>query len=193
MKKTSLFTFATIAGLVLGSSMAFANEGVKDIVRDARGSAVMDERANCVHTKWTAEGNVCSDAPAPEPRLEVKREARTIYFDFNRSNVKNSEREKLDTLIGVIKDSQQVESVDILGFADEIGSASYNKKLSLKRAYAVQRYLAAYGGISTRSVDLAGLGESRPVTSCSTDMPRAERIACLAADRRVEIILNYAE
>lgn len=196
MQKLSLFAAAAATLMTFAGSAVAQSGDVHKKVMDMRNQPVHDERGNCVRTKWIADTDICADAmptAEPAPRLQVKREERTVYFNFNRSNITPSEQQKLNTLITTIKNSKQVTSVDILGFADEIGSSSYNKQLSLKRAYAVKRYLGANGGITTRNVDLAGLGESRSVTNCSKDLPRNQRIACLARDRRVEILLNYAE
>ena len=89
----------------------------------------------------------------------------------------------------MILDSKEVESVDIVGYADEIGKNSYNKKLSIRRAETVKAYLAAKG-LKTRHVRVEGLGATNSVTHCDSKMPRKELIACLAPDRRVEIELN---
>ncbi len=62
--------------------------------------------------------------------------------------------------------------VDITGYTDNIGSARYNKQLSLKRANAVKNYLVARG-IAASRINTIGMGEANPVASNKTAEGRA--------------------
>ncbi len=62
--------------------------------------------------------------------------------------------------------------VDIIGYTDNIGSAKYNKKLSLKRANAVKNYLIARGVDASR-INTIGMGEENPIASNKTAEGRA--------------------
>jgi OOP family OmpA-OmpF porin len=115
-----------------------------------------------------------------------------VYFDFNKSTLNRAEKTKLDEVSKIIVESKEVESVDIVGYADMIGKASYNKKLSQKRADTVKSYLATKG-LRTRNVSVRGLGATNSKTTCKESLERAELIKCLAADRRVEIELNVKQ
>jgi len=170
---------------ILFAPVAMAADMPQASVVDAQGRAVMDARGNCVLTKWESADSACGN-------LVLSREARTVYFDFNKSAIRGSEKAKLDSLIHAIKGSKRVASVDIVGHADKIGKHSYNSKLSRKRAEAVKAYLWHHG-IKTRKVDLKAVGETESVTHCDPKMKRADLIACLAPDRRVVIQLNYAK
>lgn len=181
---------SALAALVLAPGMAAAEATYQDKAIDKNGQPIWDARGNCVYTKWATDSDVCGK-PAKRDLLKLSKEDRTVYFDFNKSSIKASEKAKLDSLIKAVKGSKEVTSVDIVGHADEIGNNSYNNKLSRKRAEAVKSYLWA-NGVKTRKVDLKAVGESQPVTSCDPKQPREALIACLAADRRVEIELNYA-
>lgn len=174
---------AVVASLVLAPTAAMAAPAYEHAV-DKNNNPILDARGNCVYTKWQAKTDTCGK--------HISRDARTVYFDFNKSTIKASEKGKLDALIKAIKGSKQINDVDIVGFADKIGDNGYNKRLSEKRAEAVRAYLVKKG-VKIRKIDMMALGESRPVTKCDDKLPRAELIACLAADRRVEIQLNYAK
>lgn len=94
------------------------------------------------------------EAPPPAPRTEQRtegvgpykwqlEEVGTIYFDFNRFDIKRSEAEKLDKLVNRIRESGK--EVLVVGFADKRGPSSYNFNLSMWRAQMTASYLARKG------------------------------------------------
>lgn len=188
LKKACLL--ATLGGVIfVPAAWAVEHHKAHDVVADTHGNIVMSNHGTCVITKWTSDTDACK-LGADVRRLT--KEQRTVYFDFNKSTLNSKEKAKLDSLAKVIAASKEVTSVDIVGYADEIGQDSYNKSLSTRRASTVKSFLAAKG-LKTRNVRVEGMGSSGSVTSCSSDMDRAARIACLAADRRVEIQLNFVK
>ncbi|MEJ2478896.1 MAG: OmpA family protein [Acidihalobacter sp.] len=72
--------------------------------------------------------------------------------------------------------------VDVAGYTDSTGTASYNLQLSRKRAAAVANYLAAQGVQAVR-IQAIGYGENNPVASNATASGRA-------MNRRVTITLT---
>jgi outer membrane protein OmpA-like peptidoglycan-associated protein len=187
MNKFKLACLAATASVML-SPAAFAG-AFQDVVKDKNGTVWMNSHNNCVLTKWDAANNECAGQPANLRKLA--KEHRTVYFDFNRSTLNAKEKAKLDALGKLIKEAKDVESVDIVGFADQIGDTGYNKRLSQRRAETVRAYLASKG-LKTRKVRLEALGESKPVTNCN-NANRKEQIACLAEDRRAEIEFNFVK
>ncbi len=88
--------------------------------------------------------------PAPQPKTEGMgpymwqlEEVGTVYFDFNKFNIKKSEAEKLDEIVGKIRESGK--EVLVVGFADKRGPSSYNFNLSMWRAQMTASYLAKKG------------------------------------------------
>jgi len=90
----------------------------------------------------------------PAPRTEQRTEGvgpyrwqleeiGTIYFDFNRFDIKRSEARKLDELVNRIRESGR--EVLVVGFADKRGPSSYNFNLSMWRAQMTASYLAKKG------------------------------------------------
>ena len=69
----------------------------------------------------------------------------------------------------------------ITGHTDNIGSASYNKQLSLKRAEAVSSFLKDLG-LTEEQLSTAGKGSSDPVSTNKTELGRSK-------NRRVEFRL----
>jgi len=191
LKKVSLL--AVIGAMLVPAAYA-ADTEYHDVVHDVRGNVVTSTDGNCVITQWESKTDECGGAPIAkrDVRSRLTKEQRTVYFDFNKSTLNAHEKAKLDSLSKIIIESKQVENVDIVGYADMIGTQSYNKKLSMKRAQTVKAYLAAKG-LKTRNVHVEGLGEADSVTHCDPKQDRKDLIACLAADRRVEIELNVKQ
>lgn len=81
----------------------------------------------------------------------------TIYFDFNKSNVRESEKDTLDRVAREI-DKYNPTQVTVSGFADRSGSADYNQKLSEKRAQSVAKALMSQG-IESEVIDKEAYGE----------------------------------
>lgn len=75
--------------------------------------------------------------------------------------------------------------VKVTGHTDLMGTSDDNRKLSLRRAEAVRKYLISRD--TNFRIDIAGLGETKPLVQCDARKPRAELIRCLAPNRRVEI------
>lgn len=177
MKK--LLAMAT-AGVALFAASAMAHYEGQDNVIDARGQQVFDARGNCVYTNWDDTTGQCG----------IKKELLVVYFDFNRSSIRSSERAELNELAARLKEFGNVEGVSIKGTADRVGGSDYNVRLSQKRANAVKNYLAARG-VSVHGATVSAVGEEGSVTQCGSDLKRAELVQCLQEDRRVEVELHY--
>lgn len=180
LKKACLL--ATVS-LMLAPASVFAAETAKDVVKDTNKNIVHSTNGNCVITKWDAASDECTGK-----KPEISKELLNVYFDFNKSTLNAKEKTKLDTVSKLIKESKEVETIDIAGYADSIGKNGYNKKLSAKRAETVKGYLAKKG-LKTRKLTVESFGESKPVTACDANLAKKDLIACLAEDRRVEIKL----
>lgn len=116
-------------------------------------------------------------APAPPAATKVTYAA-DAFFDFDKSVIKPAGKEKLDDLIGKIKDIN-LEVIIAVGHTDSVGSDSYNQKLSVRRSEAVKAYLVSKG-IEKNRVYTEGKGEKQPVADNKTAEGRAK-------NRRVEI------
>ncbi len=87
---------------------------------------------------------------APQPKTEgvgpykwQLEEVGTVYFDFNKFDIKKSEAKKLDEIVNKIKKSGR--EVLVVGFADKRGASGYNFNLSMWRAQMTASYLARKG------------------------------------------------
>lgn len=71
-----------------------------------------------------------------------------------------------------------------------LGTSAYKQKLSTQRAESVKDHLVTSGKVDPMKISATGRGETMPVTQpqdCKGNTPDARLIACLQADRRVEI------
>ncbi|ASL46589.1 Outer membrane protein A [Burkholderia sp. AD24] len=111
-------------------------------------------------------------------------------FQFDRGDLTGmlpAGKTKLDQLIRDLQQAGDVTGIRVEGYTDRLGSDSYNRQLSAKRAATVKRYLER-GGVKT-PITVSGRGKEDPVVQCN-ERDRRALIDCLAPNRRVE--LNFA-
>jgi OOP family OmpA-OmpF porin len=131
---------------------------------------------------------VAAVAQPEPPRMVIQKVSLStdVLFDFDKAELKDAGKQKLDELASQIKDAK-VDEIIVVGHADRIGSETYNEKLSEARAQSVKGYLAERGA-KTNVIVAQGKGEAAPVTGdqCKK-MAGKKLIECLQPDRRVEI------
>ena len=88
---------------------------------------------------------------------------RNIYFDYDKSTILPKSIVELEKLEKMLKNNSTW-TVEIGGHTDNRGSDNYNKRLSLKRAQAVVKYLIARKIASNRLIPV-GYGEEKPIAS----------------------------
>jgi len=101
-----------------------------------------------------------------------------ILFDFDSYQLKPEAKVILNAIIEFLKDYSYTKII-VEGYTDDIGSESYNLKLSQKRAEAVTNYLIN-NGIAREKIETIGYGESKPRYPNTTEENRRK-------NRRVEI------
>ncbi|MDO6562782.1 OmpA family protein [Amphritea sp. 1_MG-2023] len=146
------------------------------------------------HGYWTEEDKTVecgaepvaeapAPAPAPAPKMVMKmidaEESHIVYFDFDSSQVTD-----VNAIVNYVGSLAKLNSIELKGYTDSIGTNAYNDALSQRRVEAVDAALAA-AGIDTAKVVSYSFGEANPVKVC-TDAG-SSRKACLAENRRVEV------
>jgi peptidoglycan-associated lipoprotein len=96
-----------------------------------------------------------------EGGTEVAGQFTPVYFDYDSSQINESERSKIESVAQSLKGSSS-EGVIIEGNCDERGSSEYNLALGERRALAVRAYLIGLGVDGAR-VQTKSYGEERPV------------------------------
>jgi outer membrane protein OmpA-like peptidoglycan-associated protein len=146
-------------------------------------------------------------APAPAPKLEITKgevvnaapkleelslQAEAV-FKFGKSDSASllpAAKARLDDLAARITRSgaQAVSKITVTGHADRLGLDAANQSLSRRRAETVRQYLASKG-VPTALLQVSAKGESAPIVQCKGDKPTIKLKACLAPNRRVEVVV----
>lgn len=109
-----------------------------------------------------------------------------VIFDFDSDRLSPTAPSTIRDLVNrALVTSQQVETLRVVGYTDRLGSPSYNRRLSLKRADAVKALLVA-DGVPTDSIQVEGRGHFEPVIDCPGPASAAVK-SCLQPNRRVRI------
>lgn len=96
----------------------------------------------------------------------------SVYFDFNKSTPIENSTAAIDVVLNYLRRTPSA-SLDIVGYADQVGSSEYNEKLSNARANNVKTIFEKAGISSSRLNVVAGGAD----TSIQKDSEEARRIA----------------
>jgi OOP family OmpA-OmpF porin len=204
---------ALALGVVSGFAVAQVQQpGEKALVTDLRGEPVKSGSGLCVHSSfgppplWTmgchayapapmaqyvapapAAAPVYAAAAAPLPVYEKVVFDANILFDSDKSALRPTGRDKLDQFVDKIH-GLDTQSIVAVGYADRMGTDTFNQALSRERVDAVRAYLVGKG-IAWNRVQTSARGESRPTTYAGEckDANNAKNIACMQPDRHVFI------
>lgn len=99
-----------------------------------------------------------------------------VYFDVNESTLSDEQRDKLLPVANYLTNNPEI-SVELIGFADNTGSVSYNLSLTEKRVSAVSSVLTDYFKIDPNRISVGDGGL----------IIRGSSKASVESDRKVEI------
>ncbi|MDY6849870.1 MAG: OmpA family protein [Thermodesulfobacteriota bacterium] len=126
----------------------------------------------------------CPDTPAGElvdkDGCTLKMTMR-INFDLDKTAIKPEYKSELARAAAFIQKHRDVPYILVAGHTDSLGSESYNRDLSMRRAQAVVDYLVSEHGVDRKRLVARGYGETQPVADNSTAEGRYQ-------NRRVETI-----
>jgi outer membrane protein OmpA-like peptidoglycan-associated protein len=121
--------------------------------------------------------------PAPPPPPPPPEAARTylVFFDWDRADLTDRARQ-------IVAEAAQASThvkttrIEVNGYTDLSGTASYNQKLSVRRARSVEAELVK-DGVAQNDIEIHGYGESNPLVPTAQGVREPQ-------NRRVEIILK---
>ena len=96
----------------------------------------------------------------------------SVYFDFNKSTPIENSTAAIDVVLTYLRKNPST-SLDIIGYADQVGSSEYNNKLSNARANNVKTIFEK-AGIASSRLNVIPNGED---TSIQKDSEEARRLA----------------
>jgi len=114
----------------------------------------------------------------PEVRETVPANLRfdTIYFDFDKSDIRSDQRSTLNRNAELLSKYKTVR-IQIEGHCDERGTNEYNLALGQRRADSAKQYLVEYG-ISSSRISTVSYGEERPVATGHNESAWAKNRRC---------------
>ncbi|HQL00209.1 MAG TPA: peptidoglycan-associated lipoprotein Pal [Smithellaceae bacterium] len=104
-----------------------------------------------------------------------------IYFDFDRSNIREDAREILKANAEIFRQKADAKII-VEGHCDERGTAEYNMALGERRAQETKQYLTNLG-IDASRITTISYGEERPADDRSTE-------DAWAMNRRAQFVLE---
>ncbi len=130
--------------------------------------------------------------PAVKPRIRPQEpvDARhvdlQVPFEFDSDQLTDEGRDLLDKLSQALASQELsgIRSVTFEGHTDGVGSAAYNRALSLRRAQSVKRYLQAVPELRGKLFRVVGKGTSELL---DRNDPAS------SVNRRVRVVVYYAE
>ena len=155
-------------------SVRAADEAAR-LAREAEARRVAEEAA----AKRRAEEEAAAARRAAEEELRRKAALSTVYFDYDRFNVRDDQKATLDKNAQKLRDYRPEDRVTLEGYCDERGTVEYNLALGDRRANRVKRYLVS-AGIDAGRLDTISYGEERPAVMGSNENAWAK-------NRRVEL------
>ena len=174
--------------LVVGMGASAVQANTLDVVRDSNGTPIRTMAGDCVRSQWSNTYDACKGESPAMIAPQLLTQVQSIYFGLGQSTLTKQAKKSLDILVGSVADKQgPYMSVSVAGFADRIGSATANEKLSKKRADNVRKYLLSKGIVNAQVVETRWFGDSVTATKCSKKLPKEKLIKCLQPDRRVDV------
>jgi outer membrane protein OmpA-like peptidoglycan-associated protein len=134
-------------------------------------------------------GGKVEDIQVKETETEVHVElAADVLFDFDKAELLPKAAETLQKAADVVKEKNKGGTVRIEGHTDGKGSATYNQKLSLRRAASVKTWLTTHG-LGNMKFTTEGFGATKPIAPNEkpdgSDDPVGRQ-----KNRRVEIVIK---
>ncbi|UOS16149.1 OmpA family protein [Helicobacter pylori] len=173
MKRSSVFSFLVAFLFIAGCKHNMDKETVAGDV-----SAKTVQSAP-VSTETAQEKQEPAPVVEEKPVIESGTIIASIYFDFDKYEIKESDQETLDEIVQKVKENHM--QVLLEGNTDEFGSSEYNQALGVKRTLSVKSALVIKG-VEKDMIKTISFGETKPKCTQKTR-------ECYKENRRVDVKL----
>ena len=115
--------------------------------------------------------------------------AAETLLGFDRAELRPGANVSLDRFVRDLKGAT-LDSTNVIGLTDRLGSATYNQKLSQQHAAAVKNYATGNCRIESSNVTATGKGKLTSLTNgseCRGNKSSIKFIACLQPDCRADL------
>ena len=144
------------------NSIAGVAVDTKGRMVDKNNNGVPDDLEKYVNNSITSNNNSTTNAASENAILQLINEGYiAAYFDTNKAQPNSASTNNIGFILNYLKNNPS-KSVEITGYADEIGSSEYNNKLAGDRAQNVKTILIK-AGISESKLTIVSNGEDNSV------------------------------
>jgi peptidoglycan-associated lipoprotein len=195
MTKLKIFCFALVLMAVLFALWGCPKKAEMSASRDTSAEAAAKADDERKAAEATAAAKAAEDARlAREARMAEEAKARElaaaaaaglqpIYFEYDRSDIRDGSAQAMKTNADWLKAHAQV-NIRIEGNCDERGTKEYNLALGQRRATNIRKYLAGLG-IAQGRITLLSFGKEKPVCTQHTEQ-------CMQKNRRGDFVVTEA-
>ena len=129
----------------------------------------------------TAATNTATAVPQADGNNALAK--RSIYFAFDKSNVKEADKPVLEANAKYLS-AHASEKIVLEGNTDERGSSEYDLALGNRRAENTKKALAVLG-VPNKNMEVVSFGKEKPKALCHEE-------SCWAENRRADIVYKDA-
>jgi peptidoglycan-associated lipoprotein len=173
---------------------AWGSEHVGAATKDAEAAAdaLLKATKDCVAKRKPAEPPPAppppappAPAPAPPPAPAAKAEEKMaldpVYFDFDKSFIREDAKPALQKTADYLKKNKDAK-IQVQGNCDERGTSEYNMALGDRRATSAKKYLAGLG-VEEKRISTVSFGKEKPICSEHNE-------ECWQKNRRGDFVLQ---
>ncbi len=172
----SLLASAVLAAFLAACSSTAVKDKPAAPVEDSSKSAATSSAADGASTAAASQDSVGVN-PLKDPNNILSK--RSIYFDFDKDEVKAEYRPLVDAHAKYLQANPNAK-VMIQGNADSRGSREYNLALGQRRSVAVKKAMNVVGA-QDKQIETVSYGEEKATQTCKDD-------GCWSHDRRADIV-----
>ncbi len=126
-----------------------------------------------VMTRSNEQGTFLANIEMDKIALNTTFELKNIYYDYDKSFIREDASIELDKVVKVLKDNPAI-SVELGSHTDSRGRDAYNLTLSQARASSAVKYLVD-NGIDNNKLSARGYGETLLVNNCTNGVKCSEQ------------------